>query len=329
VHHKDGKEAEATQSRRELLRAGCGGVLAATTVAGCLGSGGSEASSNDELIIGSKNFTENIILGYMSYEVIRENTGMAVIDETNYGNNAETLDGFVQGKIHTYWDYVGTMWLVDEPQNDTPIQNPEQQYRALKEQMEAEYEMQLLDMTPFENAYVFFAEPAFISASGIETISDLAAYINSGNYDITVAIENDFAQRNDGWPELVDYYDFEAGHRQTWESQGGLTVVDVGLGYDELRFGNADIALGYSTNAQLLDLTVEFIEDDKGFWPNYNLLPVLSAEKASEEVVAELNKIPAALDSAETMQQLNARVDLDGETPEEVARSFLSGEKII
>lgn len=318
-----------SHSRRDVL--GGTGVLVSAGLAGCFGTESQrrDDGGDTEIVVGSKNFTENVLLGYLSYEVIRENTAVRVIDETNYGNARDTFDGLLRRDVHTYWDYTGTMRLVNEPQHEEPIEGPTQQYQALKEEMERVHEMRVLDRTSFENRYVFFTSPGFAEETGIRTMSDLAAFVNDGNYEFQIAVESDFSGRNDGWPRLTEYYGFDDQHLREWRSRGGLIVVDPGLGYDEFRFGDADIALGYSTNAQLQELDVVFVDDDRGFWPHYHLVPVIAEEKATEEVVGELNKIPGALDSAETMQRLNARVDIDDESPRQVARSFLRNAGII
>jgi glycine betaine/choline ABC-type transport system substrate-binding protein len=329
------------QSRRSVLRA-CGtGIVIATGTAGCVGNGdeGSDSDGDDtgetensdisEIIVGSKNFTENIILGYMIFEIIENNTDVLPIDEMNYGNNAETFEGFRNREIHTYWDYTGTMWMADPPTHDEAISDPQEQYEAVKEQMESEYDLRVLDRTDFENTWVFFALPDELEGTGVDTLSDLAAYVNDGNYEIQLAVEDDFFERPDGWPELTDHYGFGEEALEEWESQGGVVVTDVGLAYDEVQYRDADVGLGYSTDAQLAQSEYERIEDDNDFWPPYNLVPVIAEEKTSETIVAEINKIPPAIGDAGMMQSLNARVNIDGESERQVARSFLESEGVI
>lgn len=320
------------KSRREVLRAGGVSLLVSGGIAGCVGDDDGDAGTDSgvsEIVVGSKNFTENIILGYMTFEVIDNNTDVLPIDEMNYGNNAETLDGFVERDLHTYWDYTGTMWVADQPTHDERFDEPQEQYEAVKAEMESEYEMQILDPTSFENTWAFFALPGDLDGTGVETLSDLAAYVNDGNYDITVAVEDDFFERTDGWPELTDYYGFDDQHLQAWESAGGVVVVDVGLSYDEVKYREADVGLGYTTDAQLAQSEFDIIEDDRNFWPYYNLVPVVAEEKATDGIVTELNKIPPAIGDAGTMQDLNARVNVDGESERQVARSFLESADVI
>lgn len=318
--------------RREVLRTGGSALVCVGGFAGCLSdeSDGGDGTESLEITVGSKNFTENIILGQMTFQVLAENTEHAVVDETNYGDNAETWDGFTAGAFDTYWDYLGTLWLVHPPRADEPVlESAQAQYDAVVEQMEGAHDLRLLDMTPFGNSFAFMADSETIGDTDVRSISDLATYVNDGNYDVTVVVEDDFYQRSDGWPALTDHYGFEEAHLANWAEQGGIMIVSPGLTYDEVRAGNADIGLAYTTNAQLDAYDLQLLDDDRSFWPFYNLVPVIREENAPDGVRREVNRVVAALDSADTMQSLNARVVVDNESPKEVARSFLSARDVI
>jgi glycine betaine/choline ABC-type transport system substrate-binding protein len=300
-------------------------------LAGCLSDESGGGNGTDlEITVGSKNFTENIILGQMTIQVLTENTDHAVIDETNYGDNGETWEGFTAGAFDTYWDYLGTLWLVHPPQADEAVlESAQAQYDAAVEQMEGAHDLHILEMTPFENSYAFMADPETIAETDIQTVNDLAAYVNRGNYDITIVIEDDFHQRSDGWPALTDHYGFDEMHLANWADASGIMIVSPGLTYDEVRRGNADVGLAYTTKAQIDTYDFQLLDDDGNFWPFYNLVPVVDEAKAPDDVQRELNRVIDALDSAETMQTLNARVVVDEENPKEVARSFLSSRGVI
>ncbi|WP_049921033.1 glycine betaine ABC transporter substrate-binding protein [Halopiger djelfimassiliensis] len=325
-------EVNERVSRRTLLATG-GTVAGVGVLAGCLGDDESEdgggGGSDSEIVVGSKNFTESIVLSYMAYEVLDSNTDVSVVDETNYGNNAETWEGFTNREIDFYWDYTGTLWLTNPPQNDDPVVGQEAQYEAVKEEMESEHDLEVLEMAPFEDTWSLMASPETLEETGVETISDIAAAVNDGDYDLSIAVEDDFYERNDGWPGLIDHYEFEDDAVEEWEASDGVVVVNVGLTYDEVHIGTADIGLAYSTNAQLDTYGLALIEDDQNFWPAYNPVPVIASEKSSSAVQSELNEIGPAIGGPETMQELNARVDVDGEDPQDVAHSFLSENGVI
>ncbi|WP_049896557.1 ABC transporter substrate-binding protein [Natrialba chahannaoensis] len=317
-------------SRRSLLST-AGAVTGAGLLAGCssVENPGADGDDSLEIVVGSKNFTESIILSYMAYEVLDANTDASVVDETNYGNNAETWGAFENSTIDLYWDYTGTLWLTNPPQNDEPVIGQEEQYEAVKEEAEAEHDLEVLDMAPFENTWAIVADQETIDETDIETLSDLAAYVNDGNYDLSVAVEDDFYERNDGWPGLTEHYGFDDEALAEWEAADGVVVVNVGLTYDEVELGTADLGIAYSTNAQLATYNLELLEDDEYFWPAYNPIPVIAADKSTPDIRDELNRIGPAIGGPGTMQELNARVDVDGEDPQDVANSFLSDQGLI
>jgi glycine betaine/choline ABC-type transport system substrate-binding protein len=94
-------------------------------------------------------------------------------------------------------------------------------------------------------------------------MSGLAEFINNGGYTTTLALEDNFFDRNDGWLALLDHYGFDSEAVQNWE--GNIEVLDVGLAYEKLRFEEADVGLGYTTNPKIREYNLEVIEDDRNF----------------------------------------------------------------
>lgn len=322
-------------SRRRILQTGTTVLIAGAGLGGCLDSATNETTptTNDavmEIGVGSWNFTEQEILGYLLYELLSENTSHTVIDSIRYGNNDETWEGFKQRDFHTYVDYTGTLWFAKEPVGEQTFADPQAQYEAVKEQMETAHDLRLLAMTSFENSFSFTAKPATLDTTGIENLSDVAAYVNAGNYDLQIAMQRDFYGRADGWSALTDHYGFDSAALQEWETEhDGVVQTDIGLEASMVVHDQVDIGLVYTTRAVLIEHDLELIADDRDFWPPYNLVPVIATAKATEPVVREINKIPATLTDAATMQRLNARVDIDGESPQAVARSFLQENEVI
>jgi glycine betaine/choline ABC-type transport system substrate-binding protein len=326
-------ETEPGGSRRAYLS-----TLTASAVlglAGCLGGedDSRESTTDDqpelEVVVGSKNYTEQIVLGALGYVVLVENTDHSLINETGYGSNEELWPAVERGDIDVYFEYMGSMWTVHPPQNEEPIFDEQEQYDRLKEQVEREHELHILDRTSWENTWVLYGNKEAMTERGIGTITGLAAYVNDGNYDVTVVLEAKFYDRPDGWPQLTAHYGFEDDALQQWEANDGIVLVDTGLTYDKFMADTGDVGLGYSTNAQMATLDVTILEDDKNFWPFYNVVPVVHDDVATDQVFTEINKIPDAIEDAETMQELNAQVDINGDDPLDVARSFLAEQDVI
>ena len=147
---------------------------------------------------------------------------------------------------------------------------------------------------------------------GIKTISDLQAKAK----DVRFASQGEFDQREDGLLGLAQTYgDF------AFKSS---TIYDNSLKYQVLASNEADLAPAYTTEGQLVNSDQYVVlEDDKAFWPPYNLAPVIRQDflKDHQDVADIINKLSAKLDT-KTMIELNAKVDVDGQDYEDVAKEF-------
>lgn len=175
---RTGDQTRRARSRRTYLA----GLVAGTVgVAGCLGSEeAEEGSSTDgpaqlEIAVGSKNYTEQILLGSFGYVVLDENTDHSLINSTGYGSNEELWPAVESGEIDVYFEYMGSMWTVHPPQNEEPIADEQEQYDRLKAQVEREHDLHVLDRTSWENTWVLYGDEQKLAQRGIDTISDLAA----------------------------------------------------------------------------------------------------------------------------------------------------------
>lgn len=336
---------EVKRSRRGFLTA------AAAASAGCLGSPGTSGNGDTlEIGVGSWNYAEQYILGNMFHTVLAEQTDYNLFEEIDYGNNDEVFEGFTATyayealperdpglnppdtrDFHVYPDYTGTMWQANPPFEDEPAgDSSQEQYEATREQMESAYDLELLEMAPFENSFEFAIEPETSETKDIETLSDIAAYVNSGNYNLTVAMQWDFYNRADGWPQLVDEYGFDTDALETWEmTHNGVELTEIGTETEYLAQGQVDIALLYTTDPEIELRELLVLEDDEQFWPYYNLVPVVASEVVSEEIRTHLNAVVDAIDGVSEMRSLNKRVIKDEQQPRDVARSFLRNEGVI
>jgi osmoprotectant transport system substrate-binding protein len=345
------------RSRRQLLkRSG----LALTTVglAGCSGSGdssdsggsggggggggsdggddgssggGSDSTPTEETLsvaVGSKTYNEQINLGYVAYELLANNTDHNVVDKTEFGGNQEIAKAYQSSDptVHTYYDYMGSIWADHPPAHDEQISDPDEMHSKLKSEMESEHPVRITDRTNWQNTWAPFGKQATLGDAGLSTLSDLAEYVNGGNYDLTFALEQDFYGRGDGFEALMSHYGFEQEHLTAWEENGGILKVTsgpaTGTAVDE---GQADIGLGYSTSAWIaaIDGEVVTLDDDKGFWPSYHVVGIVHEDIATDEVFAELNKISKIIPDGSTMRSINQDSSADDADNQEVVRSFL------
>lgn len=264
--------------------------------------------SNDETIqVGSKDFTESLLVSEI-YALALEDNGYEVERIQSIASSVipQSLES---GEIDLYPEYTGTslMTIFNLPLETDP--------EAVAEMIREEYEaigLTTLDYAPANNAQGIAIRTDVAEELGVVTLSDFQA--NAG--EIRFASQGEFDLREDGLVGLAEVY----GEFNFADS----TVYDNSLKYQILRSDEADATPAYTTDGQLVN-TDEFLvlEDDKNFWPPYNLVPVINQEvlEANPDIADILNAINADL-TTEQVIELNAAVDIDGREYEEVAAEY-------
>jgi osmoprotectant transport system substrate-binding protein len=261
--------------------------------------------------VGSKEFTEQLILGQITIQVL-EAAGAEVTDQTGITGSSTVREALTSGEIDMYWEYTGTGWI-NHLGNDTPIPGSEAQYDAVVE-ADAANEIAWLEPAPFNNA----AASETATELGTSTMSELAAYANENPGEARLCAASEFLNRDDGLPGLEGAYGFEFGPDNIEELELGLIPPQVDT-RENCNFGEI-----FATDARVVSLDLTVLEDDLEFFPSY--LPslnvrqeVLDANPALADLFAP---IAAALDN-DTITALNAQVDIDGENEADVAAEFL------
>ena len=286
-------------------------------LAGCTGIiGGGGASS---VTVGSKQFTEQEILGTMSVQALEANIDATINDQTQLGGSTTNFEALKSGDIDHYWEYTGTAWATFPPKHDEVISDPDELHQKLQEEFKSEYNIEILDKADFNNTYVLAAHPDWVEESGVETLSGLAEYVNNGNTDFTLVMDAEFAERSDGWPGLVEHYGFG-------DAAEGIEIrnIEPALGYQIVGEEEADITMGFNTNPKILQWDLVVLEDDERFFPVYNPAPMVRGEtlESVSEMAEPLNTIAGELDT-ETIRALNKAVAIDEEKTDDVVESFL------
>ena len=288
------------------------------------GGGGSEASADNlieensdnngvKLTVGSKNFTEQIVLGEI-YAQALEAAGYDVSTDLNLGSEVVALKALEQGEISGYPEYTSTALtsFFDTPPEDVPSDGAE-----AVDQAQADFEEKgLIAYPPTEfssaNAVGLLTETA--DELGVSTISDL----EGKSQDLDLYGSPECRQRIDCLVGLEENYGLEFK---------SFTPIDIGLRYQVLDKGEADLSILFTTDAQLFtdSDTYTVLEDDQGVLPAGNVTFVATQEAADEagpDFGETIEKVQGDL-SLEVMQELNAKVDVDKEKPEDAAREYL------
>lgn len=265
-------------------------------------------SKKDTVIkIGSKDFTENLLLAEI-YALALEDKGYKVERVFNLAS-AVVHTTLVSGDIDLYPEYTGTGLLsVLKLPMET---DPQKVYDTVKAEYEKQFNLVWLDYAQANDGQGLVITTKAANEYGIKTISDLQKNADK----LRFASQGEFDTREDGIPALTAKYgDFK------WKSS---KVYDNGLKYEVLKNNEADVAVAYTTEGQLVDSAYTLLEDDKYVWPPYNIAPVVRKDilESNPDIAEVLNTIDAKIDT-KTITALNAKVDVDKQEYEEVAKEF-------
>ena len=287
------------------------------TLSGLALAGAMTTAQAEEIVVGGKNFTEQQILASMTTQYL---SGLGYDVETRAGMGSAVLrQAQENGQIDLYWEYTGTSLI---NYNDvTESLSPEETYQRVKE-LDGEKGLVWLEPSAANNTYALAMRQDSVEETGIDSLSDLAQAVNDGE-DLTFAMNAEFYAREDGWRPLQQAYDFRVG-------RGEVKRMDSGLVYQALRDGQVDVGLVFATDGRIPAFDFQVLEDDQAFFPAYALTPVVREEtlEANPELAEQMNALSALLDD-ETMAGLNARVDVERATIEDVAESFLEDNELL
>lgn len=293
-----------------------------------LGMFGATVSAQDEAIrVGSKQFTEQIVLGQIILTAL-DDAGYTVEDRTNLGSTQVNRDALVNGEIDIYAEYTGTAlynYFNDVEWTDIPsdaYNDRDLGYALVSSYDAAINDLVWLEPTPANNTYAFAVTSEFAEENDIFTAMDFADYVNSGG-EVYMATGDEFAQRPDGVPAFEEAYGFDITEDQMLIIAGG-TPAQTEQALNE-GANNVNVAMAYATDGALMAYNFVVLEDPLGAQPIYAPTPVIRGEivRANPEITGILNPIFRALDNV-TLQTLNARVEVDGENPADVAASWLA-----
>jgi osmoprotectant transport system substrate-binding protein len=271
-----------------------------------------EANADVQLTIGSKNFTEQKVLGEI-YAQGLEAAGYKVSKDLNLGDEKTALAAVKSGEISGYPEYTGTALLsFFGKQADQLPKDEMEAYEEARAGFEAEG-LVALPPTPFTSSNEVAVTQETADKLGLKTISDL----EGKSQDLVLY----------GSPECRQRLDCLLGLQQVYGLKFKKFVpVDIARRHEVLSNGSADVSIVFTTDPQIQREQEVLLEDDKGMFPPYNSTLVLRkevADKAGESLTKTVELIQEQL-TDENMQELNARVDLDKKDPATVAEEYLS-----
>ncbi|MGJ3251497.1 MAG: glycine betaine ABC transporter substrate-binding protein [Elainellaceae cyanobacterium] len=284
-------------------------LLTAGIVVSCAG------NDSNAIKVGSKDFTEQFIIGEM-YALVLEEAGLPVERKLNLGGTPVAQAGLQSGEIDLYPEYTGTGLLTVLKMS--PSSDQQEVYNTVSSSYKEQFDLVWLEPAPMNNTQALAMTQEGAETYGIQTISDMAEQANQ----LVMIGPPEFAEREDGLPGLKDAYgDFDLQEYK---------AVDAGLRYEGLVNGEADVAVAFGTDGEISAFDLVVLEDDQNLFPPYQVAPVVrqDALDANPAIADALNSLSSLLTN-ETMRQLNYEVSGNQREPADVAKEFLLEQGLI
>ena len=278
----------------------------------------SAVGAHAAVTVGGKNFTEQLLMSEMTTQLLEAN-GFEVEKRDGMGSTV-LRKAQLNGQVDIYWEYTGTSLVTYNKKSSKGLSAEETIARV--RQLDKEQGLTWLECSDANNTYALAVKEGRESTSEIANLSDLAmAYRN--DRELTMAVNAEFPHREDGLIGLQDMYDFRV-------PRGLRAPMDSGLTYQALNEGEVGVALVFATDGRIEAFDFRVLEDDRDFFPNYAIAPVIRTEtlEANPGLEEPLTAMANAIDD-ETMQRLNAQVDVEKKAIEAVAETFLTEQGLL
>lgn len=271
----------------------------------------------DNLItIGSKNFTEQVILGELLAQHIEANTDLKVERKLNLGGTFICHNALTTGEIDAYVEYTGTAFTAIL--NNEPVSNPQEVYQQTKQQYDQQFNLEVMPSLGFNNTFAIIIRGEDARKLKVQNISQIAQKTPLWR----VGFGEEFLSRKDGFPGLAETYNLRFAESPK--------VMDVGRVYPALKDKQVDLVVGNSTDGQIGRLDLVVLKDDRLFFPPYQAVPVVRQQTLQKhpELREVLQKLSGKI-SAPEMQRLNFQVEAEKKDVKQVVEQFLLSKGLI
>jgi osmoprotectant transport system substrate-binding protein len=285
---------------------------------GTIGKG--EPLKGAHLTVASKEFTEQLILGAMM-GIAFEAAGADVLDRTGIQGSIGAREAVKSGDADGMYEYTGTAWITYLG-NSKPITDPMKQWQAVRD-ADLKNGITWLPPSALNNTYALAMNQANFKKYGTKTLSDVAALAKKNPGAVTLCVESEFANRADGLPGMEKAYGMSLPAKN-------ITQMDTGIIYTQVKKGSCTYGEVFTTDGRIKSMNLAVMADDKKFFPNYNAAPEINTKAlkkwpAIAEVLAPVTK---KLNNT-VARTLNAKVDVDGEDPHQVALDWMKAEGLV
>lgn len=263
----------------------------------------------ETVVVGSKNFTEQIVLAELFAQQIEAHSALRVERRLNLGGTVICHDALVAGKIDLYPEYTGT--ALTAVLNDPLQKDPSEVFRRVQEEYRARFNVEVMPPLGFNNTFAMIVRGEDAEKLHLRTISDIAPYAPKWR----AGFGYEFMERPDGYRGLMAAYGLHFA--------GAPKILDLGLLYRALADKQVDLVAGNSTDGVIASLHMVALEDDRHYFPPYEAVPLV--RRATLEKHPEIRDAIGALAkkvSEDEMRVMNYAVDGEHRDPGDVVRAF-------
>ncbi|WP_030943565.1 glycine betaine ABC transporter substrate-binding protein [Streptomyces sp. NRRL S-646] len=272
------------------------------------------------LTVTSKEFTEQLILGAMM-GIAFQAAGADVLDRTGIQGSIGAREAVKSGDADGMYEYTGTAWITYQG-NSKPIPDPQKQWQAVHD-ADLKNGLTWLPPSQLNNTYALAMNQANFKKYGTRTLSDVAALAKKDPGAVTLCVESEFANRADGLPGMEKAYGMSVPAKN-------VTQMDTGIIYTQVKKGSCTYGEVFTTDGRIKSMNLAVMEDDKKFFPNYNVAPEINTKALTKwpAIARVLDPVTKRLNNT-VARTLNAKVDVDGEDPHQVALEWMKAEGFV
>lgn len=267
-------------------------------------------------VVGSKDFTEQLILGKMATIALKV-AGAEVVDNTNILGSNSARQALERNSINLYWEYTGTSWI-SYNQKTKPIPDSQKMWEAVEKLDGEKNNVVWLPPAELNNTYAFAIREDKAKELGVEKLTDMAKLPED---ELTFCVESEFASRDDGFQGVLKHYGIPLGKKV---SRDNVRTMDVGVVYTATDKGTCNFGEVFTTDGRIGGLGLSVLDDDKDFFPKYNVAMTINSDWYAENPEARelFEPLTAALTNDE-MLKLTEQVDIEGRDPANVALDWM------
>lgn len=302
-------EKQLAPRRRAARRRNALVAAAALAAIAVIASGAMSARSGGQIVVGSKNFTEQLILGEVVAQTIERDTGLTVDRRLNLGGTLICDQALLTGDVDVYVEYTGTSLTAIF--NQPIASDPTAVYETVRE-LYSRSGRTLLPPLGFNNTFAVLVRGRDAQERGLRTVEDLARVAPQWR----AGFGYEFLERPDGFPGLAKAYGLKFREPPS--------VMDLNLSYRALASGQVDVIAGDATAGLIKGLELYHLDDNRHYFPPYDAAPVARAETLLRypDVRRALEKLAGRI-TPDDMRAMNYAADVERRDPAEVARAFL------